>query len=154
MNSMSFSPFIAFIKLPDTFEYEAYLVNPANILYERVVALTWGTSSDIDSMIETEKAIIEEGRLEPNSFIRLEKNRMGLLDYVLIYHLDLYPQNISVPVMVHCTLPKGHWEYPLRHLPILEREGMYIHLDARPDNETVEEEAKHMVMESRFITFD
>jgi hypothetical protein len=147
-------PFVAFIKNDPDFTYEAFLVNPTDTTYLRVNSLTWGTASDSDGLLETSKGVREKGQLNPHSAILLEQDTRDGLDFVILYHLDMYEKNALQPMQVKFNLPKGHWEYKTTQIPILNREGMIIDLAPRNTHETIEQEITHMNMESSYRSND
>ncbi len=146
------NPFVAFIKNDADFTYEAHLVNPLDTTFLRVNSLTWGIAGDSEGLMQTSKGVREKGQLNPRSSLLLEKDTRDGLDFVILYHLDMYEQGVQRPLLVKFNLPKGHWEYKPEVLPILNREGMIIALDKRHDDETIKQEITHLEMESSYKT--
>jgi hypothetical protein len=144
--------FVAFIK--GSSEYEAHLVNPTSLAFSRIQALTWAIAGDSDGLMQTSKGVRELGRLEPYSSLQLEKDTLDGLDFVILYHLDLYAEYNNDLVLGKFNLPKGHWEYKAQMLPVLNREGMQIDVALRDDKETIEQEILHIDMESSYKSND
>jgi hypothetical protein len=143
--------FVAFIK-NDDFTYEAHIVNPTSLAFNRIQALTWGISGDSDGLMTTSKGVRELGRLEPHSSLLLETDTRDGLDFVILYHLDLYADYNNDVVLAKFNLPKGHWEYKTTMLSVLNREGMKIDLALRDEPTTIEQEVTSTDMESSYKT--
>ncbi len=144
------TPFIGFVMEESDSSYEIHLINPTEVAYSRVYALTGAFCGDDDGLIETSKVVKEKGSLSPNASVLLERGDFYDLDFVIWYHLDLYANDSTKPMMLWFDLPKGGWGYRAVDLPIVGKQGMFIDLAQRNDNETIEDEIKHLDMNSKY----
>ncbi len=115
-------------------DHSIYLVNNTPVHYARVVALTGMFTSVDDGLLESSKARGERGALAPYSALLLEDGPFWELDYVIWYHLDLFPGDESQPPMrVWFDTPKGGPTGPDIVLPVLNQRGHVIDLKGRPN---------------------
>ena len=140
-------PFIGFIIGERNHAFEAYLVNPTDKHYWRVVSLTGAFAGDEEGLLETSKAMRDRGSLPEQFAIPIEiDDDIGGLDFKIWYQLDLFERDKEKPEMVAFSLPKYGLGYKPKHLPILNRQGMYIPLEKRDDHELIEARVKHINM--------
>lgn len=131
--------FVGFVKNDNDFTYEAHLINLANIDFARVVTVTGATASDDDRVLNmTPSKPREWGPLPRQSSMLLEEGPRTELDWVIWYHLDVYPDGHTDPLRLKFNLPKGHWEYKPTYLFIPPKSGMWIELAQRGPDEPLE----------------
>lgn len=135
-NLLSEEVFVALIIDWNNDRYESYIVNPTDKYYKRVVGYTGAFCGDDDGLIETSRAVKEFGELKPYSAIPVESSDTEAFDFVIWYHLDLYPKNGTEKVGLFAFhFPKYALAYDQAKqlLPIINRVGQKIKLEERTE---------------------
>ena len=142
--------FIAFI-MRDSGDFNVYLVNNSDFHFYETKVLTGAYMSVDEDLLETGKVVKKKGYLKPRSFIEIDKSDWDELDFVIWYHVDLYDEKGLVVRQYWFQLPKYGWGYDEKvvKLPVVGEMGMIIDLDQR-DKESIDDEVKHLDMESKY----
>ncbi|MCX6782032.1 MAG: hypothetical protein NTW66_02870 [Candidatus Magasanikbacteria bacterium] len=145
--------FIGFIMEEKAFSFDVYLINNSNWKYKSVTIFTGAFMTVDDDLLETSKVVKVKGPLGAYSSIKIDRSDWNELDFVIWYHLDLVRADDTVEKYWFC-LPKGGGDYDNKviKLPIINRKGMSIELEAR-NGECIAEETKTIEMKSKYHKF-
>lgn len=149
----SANPFLILSKRDKEGLYHVFLANPSDIPYTKVKKLTGAFASDGDNLMETSKAVFDLPELSPHSSIEIDTIDYLERDFTVWYQLDLCTEQRTWKYLSG-SVPKRLSDDDIKSIDQFKKEGWILELQERSDSRSIDEVAKTMHMESRYITYE